>query len=557
MSTLTRRKLTKGFVENLTPKDKPYKIWDTELKGFHVEVTPSGKIVYYLFYRTISHRQRRPALGEHSPAFTTEDARSTARDWLHQVKGGGDPFADRCKLRGDMTFNEFADIYLRDYASQKRPRTEVGIRANINNHLRPCLGHLKVIEITKDDIRATIDAIIEGRTAKTRKTRKQGKSVVTGGRGAARSTYTQLHHMMTTYAVEKGLTTQPHLFALTKKPETKYSKKGRDRFLTEKEYARLGEFLEKCKSRPGIAEPSRLELYNEVWETPRLQLCKKYGISDVGLGKICRRHNIPMPHPGYWRKKETGKPVETRPLPDMESAATQRIEIKNPALTEYHINPSILMALELYLYTGCRKTEILALKIEDVDFEESYATLRTTKTDENVRMPLAKPALDAIRTFLDDRQKNPHRYTYTDANNPYVIPGCKEGQHFQELTPAWDYIRKRLGLEDVTIHDIRRSFGSVGARQNMSLLMIGKALAHKSTEATKVYARLSDDATQSAVSMISNKVYELVKGIQPEPEKKETDMSDLVAASVLKVLQTLQDKGTANDQLRALLEHNG
>jgi integrase len=455
-----------------------------------------------------------------------------------------------------MTFNEFADYYIQDYAPKKSPKTARGIVANINNHLRPQLGFLKVIEITKEDIRATIDAIVDGKTAKTVKTKKHGKRVVTGGTGAARSTYTHLRHMLMTYAPQKGIATQPHLFILTPKPESRYSKWGRDRFLTEKEYARLGEFIEKCKNRPGIEEVSRQELYEQVWETSMFKLCKRYGISDVSIAKLCRKNNIPTPYVGYWAKKEAGKPVSPKPLPNPENAATEMIEIKNPAFSEYHINPSVIRALELYLYTGCRKREILELKIEDVDFEQNQVLFRKTKTEENLRMPLAKPAMDTIKEFRADRKNNPHRYSYADPDNPYVIPGQGK-DHLKGVYHVWTDVRERLGLDDVTIHDIRRSFGSVGARENMSLLMIGKALAHKSIEATRIYARLSDDATEGAVSHISNRVFELVTGAKAEPQKEmsndDIDMSDIVAASVMKVLETLQEQGGSNDQLMALL----
>lgn len=59
----------------------------------------------------------------------------------------------------------------------------------------------------------------------------------------------------------------------------------------------------------------RERLYQEVWDTPVSQLAPKYGVSDVGLAKICRRMGIPLPPRGYWAKKEYGHKVDKRPLP--------------------------------------------------------------------------------------------------------------------------------------------------------------------------------------------------------------------------------------------------
>lgn len=50
----------------------------------------------------------------------------------------------------------------------------------------------------------------------------------------------------------------------------------------------------------------RDSLYEEVWATPMAKLARKYGISDVGLAKVCRKLAIPVPGRGYWAKKEAG-----------------------------------------------------------------------------------------------------------------------------------------------------------------------------------------------------------------------------------------------------------
>jgi hypothetical protein len=63
----------------------------------------------------------------------------------------------------------------------------------------------------------------------------------------------------------------------------------------------------------------RNKLYDEIWEKPATQVAKKYGISDVGLGKVCRQFNIPKPERGYWRRKELGLKVRRALMPAMET----------------------------------------------------------------------------------------------------------------------------------------------------------------------------------------------------------------------------------------------
>jgi hypothetical protein len=62
----------------------------------------------------------------------------------------------------------------------------------------------------------------------------------------------------------------------------------------------------------------RAQLYNLVWSEPIIKIAKRYGLSDVGLSKLCRRHNIPLPPRGYWAKLQAGKAVQRLALPNNE-----------------------------------------------------------------------------------------------------------------------------------------------------------------------------------------------------------------------------------------------
>ena len=58
---------------------------------------------------------------------------------------------------------------------------------------------------------------------------------------------------------------------------------------------------------------TRQELFDLVWANPLSALAKELGVSDVTLGKTCRKLDIPLPGVGYWRKVEVGqKPKKPR-----------------------------------------------------------------------------------------------------------------------------------------------------------------------------------------------------------------------------------------------------
>lgn len=67
-----------------------------------------------------------------------------------------------------------------------------------------------------------------------------------------------------------------------------------------------------------LIEVTRELLYQQVWTTPMSRLCKTYGLSDVGLAKICGNWDIPCPPRGYWAKKRNGKSVRQSKLKPIE-----------------------------------------------------------------------------------------------------------------------------------------------------------------------------------------------------------------------------------------------
>lgn len=58
---------------------------------------------------------------------------------------------------------------------------------------------------------------------------------------------------------------------------------------------------------------SRQDLYDLVWAELVSVVAKRFGISDVGLAKLCRRHDIPLPPRGHWAKVAAGKRTGSRP----------------------------------------------------------------------------------------------------------------------------------------------------------------------------------------------------------------------------------------------------
>ncbi|EDP97372.1 hypothetical protein U8527_03435 [Kordia algicida OT-1] len=89
---------------------------------------------------------------------------------------------------------------------------------------------------------------------------------------------------------------------------------------------------------------TRKQLYDLVWSKPLTKLAKEYAISDTGLRKICKKHNIPLPKLGHWQKLQYGKKVVIIALPKIKddtslielSIRKEGEENSNSYLSDYH-----------------------------------------------------------------------------------------------------------------------------------------------------------------------------------------------------------------------------
>ena len=72
---------------------------------------------------------------------------------------------------------------------------------------------------------------------------------------------------------------------------------------------------------------SRQQLYDLVWSSPLTALSKQLGVSDVGLGKACRKAEIPLPGLGHWAKRAAGKPFVQAKLPPRGIGKPDEVEI--------------------------------------------------------------------------------------------------------------------------------------------------------------------------------------------------------------------------------------
>lgn len=74
------------------------------------------------------------------------------------------------------------------------------------------------------------------------------------------------------------------------------------------------------------------------------------------------------------------------------------------------------------------------------------------------------------------------------------------GKPFVSFFYSWDTARKRAGMADVRMHDLRHSFASFLINGGRSLYEVQKILGHTQVKTTQRYAHLSHDSLVAAAN---------------------------------------------------------
>ncbi|MBP6879144.1 MAG: tyrosine-type recombinase/integrase [Phenylobacterium sp.] len=164
---MTTQRLTTKFIESVRPDPGRQVAYpDAHIGGLELRVSPRGRKMWSLRYRTTEGRQRRISLGVF-PAVDLGDARKKANKVLGAVSDGGDPARDQRQAREAersrtiRTFDQLADTYLeacrtglwRPKNKTKRPSTLASETAVLRRHIRPVLGALDLGDLTRRRIR--------------------------------------------------------------------------------------------------------------------------------------------------------------------------------------------------------------------------------------------------------------------------------------------------------------------------------------------------------------------------------------------------------------------
>ncbi|WP_199060545.1 tyrosine-type recombinase/integrase [Brevundimonas vesicularis] len=155
--------------------------------------------------------------------------------------------------------------------------------------------------------------------------------------------------------------------------------------------------------------------------------------------------------------------------------------LRTPDGVEIHVSRQVRIALQLAALLLQRRSEIVGMDIGELDFEQAIWIIppERMKTNKPHQVPLPPVAIKLIKEAIalsrlpTDRQTGPVFPTPQD--NTLPMKG-------EALTRAMDRIRDCIGVEDRTVHDLRRtgSTALTSERLGISPFIRSKVLGHGS-----------------------------------------------------------------------------
>jgi hypothetical protein len=147
-------KITKRTVDASKARQRDSYLWDRELAGFGLKVTPAGRKIYLVQYRLGGRkgRTRRVTIGRHGE-ITPSFARAEAKRLLGEVAARRDPASERDKAKADKSLAVVLDQFMAEHVLAKRkPSTAYYYKLLADTHILPRLGRRPFAELQRQDI---------------------------------------------------------------------------------------------------------------------------------------------------------------------------------------------------------------------------------------------------------------------------------------------------------------------------------------------------------------------------------------------------------------------
>ncbi len=166
-------RLTKKSVDAFKALGRDAFLWDVDLRGFGLKVTPKGAKSYVVQYRMGGRDSptRRYTIGAHGSPWTPDSARRRAQELLIAIRSGTDPLsAEREAMRSgrELAFDRYVELFIERYARREQVRSWKQAQRVLLLHAVPRFRSKPLPFVGRREIANLLEDLAESRQATAR-----------------------------------------------------------------------------------------------------------------------------------------------------------------------------------------------------------------------------------------------------------------------------------------------------------------------------------------------------------------------------------------------------
>lgn len=142
-------------------------------------------------------------------------------------------------------------------------------------------------------------------------------------------------------------------------------------------------------------------------------------------------------------------------------------------------------AILMLIYSaGLRVSEVVKLRVEDIDTQRKLIHLKGAKGRKDRCTILSEVALESLKEYWGEYK-----------SEKWLFSGAEDGRHISTRTvqAIFEQAKNKANIrKDVTVHSLRHSFATHLLESGIDLRYIQELLGHKSSKTTEIYTPVSN-----------------------------------------------------------------
>ena len=144
------------------------------------------------------------------------------------------------------------------------------------------------------------------------------------------------------------------------------------------------------------------------------------------------------------------------------------------------------------LNTGLRKSNILELRWEQINFDFNFIEVLENKGNKHLLIPLNEKLIQFFSNKPDVERKG------------YIFINPETGLPYKDIKKAWSTALEKANIENFRFHDLRHTFATRLIEKNIDIVVAKELMGHADISTTMIYVYSDADRKKNAINVIDD-----------------------------------------------------